>query len=84
MCGIAGIVGSGAEHRRETLERMNAEQGHRGPDGRGVFLSPGVALGHTRLSIIDLSDGGSQPMTHSDAHLTLIFNSSWPAARAAD
>ena len=46
----------------------------RGPDGAGVWASGGVALGHRRLKIIDLSDAGSQPMVDSDLGLSLVFN----------
>jgi asparagine synthase (glutamine-hydrolysing) len=73
MCGIAGIVGPG-ELRRD-IAAMVAAQAHRGPDDHGIWIDDkaGVALGHNRLSIIDLSAAGRQPMT--DGHgLWLIFN----------
>lgn len=47
---------------------------HRGPDADGVWAAGPVALGHTRLSIIDLSPRGSQPMTNEDGRLTIVFN----------
>ncbi len=55
MCGIAGFVGKGS---REDIDRMNAAQAWRGPDGDGIWTDPaqGVYLGHLRLSIIDLDD----------------------------
>ncbi len=60
MCGIAGIIGSRANV--ETVNIMAQRLRHRGPDGDGVWSEPGVALGHRRLSILDLSEGGHQPM----------------------
>ena len=73
MCGIAGFLGpwSGA-----LLEAMVAALRHRGPDGEGrVFdAKAGLALGHTRLSIIDLSDAAAQPMATADGRYTLTFN----------
>jgi asparagine synthase (glutamine-hydrolysing) len=73
MCGIAGIVG---EFRPGLISRMNRVQAHRGPDGAGVFEDPaaGVALGHVRLAILDLSTQAAQPMTTADGRYTLIFN----------
>ncbi len=60
MCGIAGIVGSRAsvEIARSMAQRLR----HRGPDGEGDWVQPGVALAHRRLAILDLSEGGHQPM----------------------
>src|ERR1700736_3144191 len=60
MCGIAGIVSSRAsvEIARSMAQRLR----HRGPDGEGVWGQPGVALAHRRLAILDLSEGGHQPM----------------------
>src|SRR5438067_147737 len=74
MCGIAGIFGSCVE--RDHLEAMVGAQHHRGPDARGVYLDPaGVAgLGHNRLSIIDLSEAGRQPMSSHDGRLRIVFN----------
>jgi len=55
---------------------MNAVQRHRGPDGQGVFedSSAGIALGHVRLSILDLSQAGTQPMSTPDGRFVLVFN----------
>src|SRR4051812_23680875 len=72
MCGIAGIVGPGA--RQEIAGRMAAALRHRGPDGEGFWASQGVALGHRRLKIIDLSDAGRQPMTTPDGRYTIVYN----------
>ena len=58
MCGIAGIKQfDGQPVPRETLERMVVALKHRGPDSNGITLHGSVGLAHTRLSIIDLSDG---------------------------
>ena len=51
-----------------------AAQRHRGPDDQGVFLEPGVALGHRRLAILDLSEAGRQPMTSRDGRWTMVLN----------
>jgi len=70
MCGIAGFNWEDPA----LAERMNAVQQHRGPDGRGVRIAGGVTLAHRRLSIIDLSDAGLQPMPNEDASLHVVFN----------
>src|SRR5262249_54855719 len=71
MCGIAGIVGATAS--RPTLQAMLTTLEHRGPDDRGVSLGDGVAVGMTRLAIIDLVTG-RQPMTSEDGNTTIVFN----------
>ncbi len=74
MCGIAGIQHfDGQPVQREIVERMIATLEHRGPDAKGVEIRSSVGLGHTRLSIIDLS-GGMQPMSTADGELTVTFN----------
>ena len=74
MCGIAGIVGANWE--RATLESMVSIQHHRGPDARGIYVSPKqqVGLGHNRLSIVDLSAAGHQPMANHDGTVWIVFN----------
>src|SRR4051812_39985165 len=75
VCGLAGelrLDGTAAEV--STLERMTAWLEHRGPDGSGVWARGPVALGHRRLSIIDLSVNGAQPMVDSHSGLTVAFN----------
>lgn len=64
MCGIAGWVDFGRDltEERPTLEAMTDALAHRGPDARGIWLSPRAGFGHTRNSVIDLA-GGVQPMT---------------------
>ena len=59
MCGIAGFTGPGSE-AGGVLRAMNQALAHRGPDGSGTFVDSAIALGHTRLAIIDLA-GGAQP-----------------------
>jgi asparagine synthase (glutamine-hydrolysing) len=68
MCGIAGIVSSDASI--ETVTRMTERLRHRGPDGAGVWSQPGVAIGHRRLSILDLSHAADEPMVWGEHVLT--------------
>lgn len=72
MCGIAGQVG-----RLPTPNQQQEARGallHRGPDGNGIHISGQAALIHTRLAIIDLSDGGAQPMVDSATGVTILLN----------
>lgn len=77
MCGIAGFLGRGDQR---TLDCMTDILRHRGPDGRDTFYcpasgsTPAVGLGHRRLSIIDLSDAGRQPMATADGRYWLTYN----------
>src|SRR5437016_4659254 len=75
MCGIAGIWGQANE---ELVRRMTENVSHRGPDDAGVkvFAGPGPAIsfGHRRLSIIDLSAAGHQPMANEDETVWIVFN----------
>src|SRR5258708_1945841 len=74
MCGIAGIVRfDGAPVEPDALARMNEAQRHRGPDGDGVWVDGPVGFGHRRLSIIDLSSAGAQPMRGPDGSV-LVYN----------
>lgn len=74
MCGICGVVSiSGVVVDRELPSRMIAAIRHRGPDDTGIYLDSQVALGHARLSIIDLS-GGHQPMAEDQGGLWITFN----------
>jgi asparagine synthase (glutamine-hydrolysing) len=64
MCGICGLYGvESSEELTRRLRTMVSTIRHRGPDGEGIFVGEGVALGHRRLSILDLSSAGAQPMT---------------------
>jgi len=70
MCGINGILGRGAD--RETVRSMNKALHHRGPDQEGLYIDSGIALSHKRLSIIDLSKNGRQPMEYRG--LYIVYN----------
>ncbi len=71
MCGLAGFIGEGNEL---DLKNMIEALTHRGPDDRGLFFGNEIALGHARLSILDLSPAGHQPMFSSDKKIVIIFN----------
>ena len=71
MCGIAGFVGPWSP---ALAASMTAAIAHRGPDGDGLWSDDGVALGHRRLSIIDLSDAAAQPMHSADGRYALSYN----------
>jgi asparagine synthase (glutamine-hydrolysing) len=75
MCGIAGIVGDCASDHA-LLAKIGARLAHRGPDDHGLWTDPeaGIALVHRRLSIVDLSPAGHQPMASSDGRFVLTFN----------
>lgn len=75
MCGIAGILSTDKCYK-ESLKVMTDAIAHRGPDGEGQWLDENakVALGHRRLSIIDLSENASQPMHSTDGRYTIVFN----------
>lgn len=86
MCGICGILwtASDGEVSRSTLDAMTDSLSHRGPDDRGTLLlrpgeganrgKTGVAFGHRRLSIIDLSEAGRQPLANEDETVWVTFN----------
>lgn len=64
MCGFAGLIAElSPDDLRHRIQRMTDSLVHRGPDAGGVFIDGGVALGHRRLSILDLSESGAQPMS---------------------
>jgi asparagine synthase (glutamine-hydrolysing) len=74
MCGIAGFVNHAGRHADlGIVERMTATLSHRGPDGDGFYCDGQVALGHRRLSIIDVS-GGAQPMCNEDGSIWISYN----------
>ena len=75
MCGLAGIFNPTDEAPidAEGLRRMTALLAHRGPDGDGFHIEPGVGLGHRRLAIID-PEGGEQPMYNEDGSVAIVFN----------
>jgi len=75
MCGIAGIFNlDGRTVSAGLIQRMTDRMVHRGPDGYGHYAEGNIALGHRRLSIIDLSDKGRQPMTSASGLWTVVFN----------
>ncbi len=76
MCGIGGKLyfDPARPVEREVLERMNAVQAHRGPDDSGIYCQGAVGLAHRRLSIIDLSPAGHQPMANEDGTIWIVFN----------
>lgn len=76
MCGIVGYWSSSTKIGPGVIRRMADKIAHRGPDAEGVWLDEGVglALGHRRLSILDLSPAGAQPMVSADGRLVLVFN----------
>ncbi len=74
MCGITGYRFPGGPRREDELRRMTGELTRRGPDDHGILLGDGVGLGHRRLSIIDLSAAGRQPMGNEDGRVQVVFN----------
>ena len=87
MCGIAGLISSSGVDEG-AVARMLRPIVHRGPDDEGIWLDPeaGVGLGHRRLSILDLSPAGRQPMRSSNGRYVLTFNGeiyNHPELRAA-
>ena len=76
MCGIAGIVDLAGLRTpgRDTVARMTDALAHRGPDGGGVALRPGLGFGHRRLAIIDPGEGGAQPMAAADGRTLVTYN----------
>ncbi|MFH1378727.1 MAG: asparagine synthase (glutamine-hydrolyzing) [bacterium] len=76
MCGICGFINYTRDKGPEVLRAMTEIMAHRGPDGCGTELlkSDGVGLGHRRLSIIDLTDNGRQPMTNEDRTIWITYN----------
>src|ERR1700742_3171035 len=79
MCGIAGIFAYGASAPGVAGKELTAIRDHmaaRGPDGAGTWIAENgrVGLAHRRLSLIDLSDNGAQPMHSADGRLAITFN----------
>lgn len=70
MCGIIGFNWEDSSLLRKAMKKI----AHRGPDASGVFIDNGISLGHKRLSIIDLSDSGKQPMSNEDGNVWITFN----------
>lgn len=75
MCGINGIVKLNSQAvKQEDISLMMNSQRHRGPDDEGFFVEENVGFGFVRLSILDLSSAGHQPMFSDDARYVLVFN----------
>jgi asparagine synthase (glutamine-hydrolysing) len=74
VCGFIGAVGGRRDHRDAAVDTGLDALAHRGPDGRGVFRSDDVALGHTRLAIIDPTARSDQPMIDDASGCVLVFN----------
>lgn len=76
MCGICGKLyfDNSRPVEPRLLDAMTDVMSHRGPDDRGTFAGKGIGLGHRRLSIIDLSPLGRQPMTNEDGQIQVVFN----------
>jgi len=75
MCGIAGIVNLNYEPiRKNEIERMVKVVKYRGPDDEGYFIKDNVGLGHCRLSILDLSLAGHQPMSNRAGNIWIVYN----------
>lgn len=71
MCGIAGITGNSPP---ECIASMVSAMHHRGPDDSGIFHEMGIALGMARLSVIDITSAGHQPMRNQDASIWIVYN----------
>jgi asparagine synthase (glutamine-hydrolysing) len=75
MCGFVAVYRiDGAPIDESLLTRMRDSMYHRGPDDAGLYVKDGVGLGHRRLSILDLSPAGHQPMCNEDGNIWLVFN----------
>ena len=75
MCGINGILGvENPEKGKSYIAKMNSKMAHRGPDDDGIFADLHIAVGQRRLSIIDLSSGGHQPMWSNDKRFCIVYN----------
>lgn len=71
MCGILGHYGN---YNLDSFNKQLMLLNHRGPDGNGIKVFPKVILGHTRLSFLDLTENGSQPMSSMDERHSIVFN----------
>ena len=76
MCGIVGIKSASTELTRRGFEEICSTLEHRGPDASGIFIDSdsGFALGHKRLTIIDLTSEADQPMESQDTSLSIVYN----------
>ena len=80
MCGVSGVLSPSnqevGQSQGDLVAAMVSVLGHRGPDTSGIWTNPSgrIALGHTRLAIVDLSETGSQPRTSADGRWTITYN----------
>lgn len=75
MCGIAGFLSPvGVKQPEDVIHKMTAALAHRGPDGQGTFVDSFVALGHRRLSILDITSAGYQPMEDASGQIIVSYN----------
>ncbi|MFC1667390.1 asparagine synthase (glutamine-hydrolyzing) [Candidatus Omnitrophota bacterium] len=74
MCGICGKVSLHNDINEDLIRRMCNLLKHRGPDDEGIYVADGIGLGHRRLSIIDLSSAGHQPMSNEDGSIWIAMN----------
>ena len=73
MCGFVGFINR-IDNSNVVLEKMMDRIKHRGPDAEGSYIDSNIALGHRRLSIIDVSSQGDQPIYNEDSSMVLVFN----------
>lgn len=75
MCGLVGVYSvDGSPFSLSTLKRMTNKISYRGPDGEGYYIEGGMAFGHKRLAILDVSDKGAQPMSSKNNNWVIVFN----------
>lgn len=75
MCGIAGVINkNGTRVEKDAVKRMTELIKHRGPDAEGIYINGSYGVGHRRLSIVDLSEDGRQPMASHDGRYVISFN----------
>ena len=76
MCGIAGVFGNGFKVESELILKMTEIIKHRGPDAGGLWINEhyNIGFGHRRLSILDLSSSGNQPMEYDDGNYVITYN----------
>jgi asparagine synthase (glutamine-hydrolysing) len=76
MCGIAGIYRLNKQVNQVEIDKLTDSLSHRGPDGRGVWFNnqKNLGLGHRRLSILDLTAAGRQPMVSHDGKYVIVLN----------
>ncbi len=76
MCGITGVIDFKKIKQKDVkyIRQFSESISHRGPDASGIFIDENIVFGHTRLSIIDLSESSNQPMISDDENIVIVFN----------